>query len=96
MKVNLSQPVLNFNGDSIKEGGKELIMGKALANTIATLEARDNTAMQQYELARKLYTAEGEIEISESEREIIRKVCSNGRMWVIVAAQILNVVNNAK
>jgi hypothetical protein len=43
-----------------------------------------------------LYDAKGEIEFSESEKMIIMKLCESGRLIVLIAAQVLMILNNAK
>lgn len=86
-----------LDGKELKTGNEIVLIDKSLANLIANDIARDNTTMQKYELATKLFNANNtEIEISESEKEIIRSTASSGNISVLLAAQILNVINNAK
>ena len=92
--MNFTVKAKALNGDTLKERGEELWLNKTLAGVIMMQEARDNTTMQKFELAMKLYNAQGEIEITESEKAIIREVCEKGNMLVIIAAQILQVINN--
>jgi predicted aspartyl protease len=76
--------------------GEKILLNKFIANQIISEEAKGDRAMQMYELAMKLNTAESEIDITESEKEIIRTVCGNGKMTVLIAAQILTIINNPK
>lgn len=92
--MNFTVKAKALNGDALKERGEELWLNKTLAGVIMMQEARDNTTMQKFELATKLYNAQGEIEITESEKAIIKEVCEKGNMLVIIAAQILQVINN--
>lgn len=94
MKMNFTVRAKALNGESLKERGEEIWLNKTLAGVIMMQEARDNTTMQKFELATKLYNAQGEIEITESEKAIIKEVCEKGNMLIIIAAQILNIVNN--
>lgn len=92
-KINFSQPFVGLNGEPITdERNQPLIMGKFLANLIARSEAKDKP-MERYELCHKLYTAEGEVEIKDSEKEYIKSACEGQGMTVIVAAQILKLIN---
>lgn len=97
MKVNLCVALKNLAGQDVVDQGKEKVMlNKFVAEAIALEEAKDGNVLQKSELADKLYNATGEIEIAESEKEIIKKTCEGGRMTVLLAAQILKIVNNAK
>ena len=93
MRVNLAQAVLGLNGKPAKENGEIVIMSKVVANSLVMQEVKDNLVMQRYELATKLFEADGEIEIAESERELIKKTCESG-MLVLIAAQVLLIINN--
>lgn len=95
MRVNLSVSLKNLRGETILDNGKEIMLNEYVANMIVNEEAKDNP-MQSFELAGKLYNATGEIEIAESEKEIIKRVCTSGRMTILFAAQILTIINNAK
>lgn len=93
-KVNFNVPFKGLNGEPVvDERNQTLIMGKFLANVIARSEAKDKP-MERYELCHKLFTAEGEIELKDSEKEYIKTACEGQGMTVMVAAQILQVINN--
>ena len=96
MKMNLAVGLKDLAGNEIVDGNNTpILLSKQLANLIISEEAKENV-MQRFELAMKLNVADGEMEITESEKEIIKRVCESGRMTVLFAAQILNIVNNAK
>lgn len=96
MKMNLAVGLRDLAGNEIVDGNNTpILLSKQLANIIISEEAKDNPA-QKYELATRLFKAETEMEITESEKEIIKNVCNSGRLTVLFAAQILNIVNNAK
>lgn len=96
MKVNLSVGLRDLNGVEIKDAkGESILINKQIANILVSEEAKENV-LQRFELAMKLNVAEGEIEITESEKEIIKKICEGGRMAVLMAGQILPIINNAK
>ena len=96
MKMNLAVGLKDLAGKEIVDGSNTpILLSKQLANLIISEEAKDNAA-QRFELATKLFNSNGPMEIAESEKEIIKKTCESGRMTVLFAAQILNIVNNAK
>lgn len=96
MKVNFTQKAMALNGEPLKDRGEEIWLNKTLAGTIMMQEAKDNTTLQKYILATKLFNADGEIDIDESEKSIIKEICEKGGMMVIIAAQILTILNNCK
>lgn len=92
MKINLTQSFKDLKGEPLKDGnGSPIIMGQYVADFILAEEAKDSP-MHSYELATKLFNASSPIEITESEKVIITRVCK--RMRVVFAAQILLVINN--
>ena len=96
MKANLTVGLKDLTGkDVINDNGEKFLLNKFLANHIISQKAEDN-AMQCYELAMKLHAAKDEIEIAESEKEIIKKVCKTSGITVLISAQILSIINNAK
>lgn len=96
MKMNLTVGLRDLEGNEIKDiQGKAILLNKQLANLIVSDEAKENV-LQRFELAMKLNVANGEIEVTDSEKEIIKRICENGKMTILVAAQILSIINNAK
>jgi hypothetical protein len=92
-KINFNQPFVGLDGKPVvDEKNQPLMMGKFLANIIARSEAKDK-AMEKYELCHKLYIAEGEVEIKDSEKEYIKAACEGQGMTIMVAAQILKLIN---
>lgn len=96
MKVDLSRPFKALDGKTdLMIDGKILIMGQYLADRIVSEQSKEQSmSMVMFELATKLYQANGEVEIEESHKEIIKQACSG--MMVMFAAQILTIINNAK
>lgn len=96
MKMNLTVSLKDLAGKEVVDiKGTVIMLNKLVANQIVNEEARENI-LQRFELAMKLNVAEGEIEITDSEKEIIKKVCEGGRMTILSAAQTLSIINNAK
>lgn len=93
-KINFNVPFKGLNGEPMVDKNKEpIIMGKFLANIIASSEAKDKP-MEKYEFCHKLYSSESEIELKDSEKEYIKTACDGYGMTVAVAAQILQLINN--
>lgn len=94
MKVQFGK-LTTLNGKIVRDEKDEgVFLSALLANAIVTGEAKENT-LQKFELAFKLNPAKDDvIEITDSEKEIIKKVCEEGRLNILVAGQILKVVNN--
>jgi hypothetical protein len=96
MKANLTIGLKDLTGNEVvNERGEKILLNKFVAGQIVSEEAKENI-LQRWELANKLNNADGEIEITDSEKEIIKKVCEGGRMTILIAAQILSIINNAK
>lgn len=96
MKANLTIGLKDLTGNEVvNERGEKILLNKFVAGQIVSEEAKENI-LQRWELANKLNNADGEIEITDSEKEIIKKVCEGGRMTILIAAQILIIINNAK
>lgn len=95
MKVILTTPLKDLMGnDVVNERGDKIILSKFLANQIM-LEKAESEVMARWDLANKLNTADGELEIGENEKAIIKKCCEGGNMTILVAGQILKIINNA-
>ena len=84
-----------LDGNDVKNGSEYVYNDKTIAQIIATDAAKDNV-LQRYELATKLYNANGnEVEITESEKEIIKQTINSGTLSILLAAQALSAMNNA-
>ena len=96
MKMNFVVGLKDLSGKEITDNRNENVtLSKILGNAIITEEAKDQPVLK-YELATKLFNAKGEVDITETEKEIIKTVCTTGKLNILSAAQILIIVNNAK
>lgn len=96
MKVNLTVGLKDLMGKEIVDNnGAPIMLNKFVANQIM-MEKADNDVMARWDLANRLNAADGEMEIGENEKSIIKKTCEGGNMTILVAGQILKIVNNAK
>ena len=86
MKVNLAVAVIDIEGNKIpNEKGEEMHLSKLVGNALFTAEDKDDP-IRVYELAKKVYYSDGEIEITKSDADLIKeKVKSKGFTVLILA-----------
>ena len=79
MKVNLAIAITDIEGNAIpNEKGDDMFLSKVVGNALFTAEDKDDP-IRVYELAKKIYYSEGEIEIKKSDADLIKeKVKSKG------------------
>jgi hypothetical protein len=79
MKVNLAIAITDIEGNAIQnEKGDDMFLSKVVGNALFTAEDKDDP-IRVYELAKKIYYSEGEIEITKSDADLIKeKVKSKG------------------
>lgn len=95
-KVNLTIALTDLQGKEIKNNkGENLLLNKEVATLLVMKEAKENIR-QRYELAQKLNNATGEVEISGSEIDLINESLKSGGVTVLLAAQVLQAIANAK
>ena len=94
MKVNLAVTAKAFNGEDLKDQFGEIVwLNKSMAQAVAGLDPKEKQ-IEKYELAHKLYNAQGDIEITEAEKSLIKEACTH--VPVMLSAPVLIVLNNAK
>ena len=86
MKVNLAVAVTDIEGNKIpNEKGEEMHLSKLVGNALFTAEDKDDP-IRVYELAKKIYYSQEEIEITKSDADLIKeKVKSKGFTVLILA-----------
>lgn len=95
-KVDLAVALTDLQGNAIKNSkGENILLGKEVATLLVMKEAKENI-LQRFELAQKLNKAEGEVEITDSEIELIKGALNGGGVTVLCAAQVLQAIANAK
>lgn len=95
-KVNLTIALTDLQGNAIKNNkGENILLNKEVATLLVMKEAKENI-LQRFELAQKLNSAKGEVEISDSEIELIKGALNGGGVTVLCAAQVLQAIANAK
>lgn len=86
MKVNLAVSIKDIEGKAIpNESGETMFLSKLVGNALFTAEDKEDP-IRVYELAKKIYYAEGEIEITKSDADLIKdKVKAKGFTVLILA-----------
>jgi hypothetical protein len=86
MKVNLAVAVTDIEGNKIpNESGELMLLSKLVGNALFTAEDKDDP-IRVYELAKKIYYSDGEIEMTKSDADLIKeKVKAKGFTVLILA-----------
>ena len=86
MKVNLAVAVTDIEGNKIlNESGEPMLLSKLVGNALFTAEDKEDP-IRVYELAKKIYYSEGEIEMTKSDADLIKeKVKAKGFTVLILA-----------
>jgi len=83
MKVNLAIEIKDIEGNALQ--GEPMLLSKLVGNALFTAEEKDDP-IRVYELAKKIYYSENEIEISKSDADLIKdKVKSKGFTVLVLA-----------
>jgi len=79
MIVNLAIALTDIEGNNIKgENGEEVFLSKMVGNALFAAEEKEDP-IRLYEMAKKIYYSEGEIEVSKSDADLIKdKVKAKG------------------
>ena len=79
MNVNLAIALTDIEGNKIQnEKGEEMLLSKMVGNALFAAEEKEDP-IRLYELAKKVYYSNGEIDLSKSDAELIKdKVKSKG------------------
>jgi hypothetical protein len=83
MKVNLAIEIKDIEGNEI--AGGPMLLSKVVGNALFSAEEKDDP-IRVYELAKKIYYSEGEIEMTKSDADLIKdKVKSKGFTVLVLA-----------
>ena len=79
MIVNLAIALQDIEGNKItNENGEFMFLSKMVGNALFSAEEKDDP-IRLYELAKKIYYSEGDIELSKSDADLVKeKVKSKG------------------
>ena len=94
-KINLCVPLVSLDGEAIKDEKKEtVLLSKFVANRI--VGEKNNAPLVAFEVAKRLYNCEGEIEVNAIELTIIETAAKSDNISTLVAGQVLNALSGAK
>jgi hypothetical protein len=83
MKVNLAIEITDIEGKTIQ--GEQMLLSKLVGNALFTAEEKDDP-IRVYELAKKIYYSDGEIEMTKSDADLIKdKVKAKGFTVLVLA-----------
>jgi hypothetical protein len=73
MNVNLAIALTDIEGSAIQnEKGEEMLLSKMVGNALFAAEEKEDP-IRLYELAKKIYYSEAEIEVSKSDADLIKE-----------------------
>jgi len=73
MIVNLAIALTDIEGNKIKnENGEEVSLSKMIGNALFSAEEKEDP-IRLYELAKKIYYSEADIELSKSDADLVKE-----------------------
>lgn len=89
MTIDFTKDILDITGEPIIDGTEPLKVKTIISRTLAQVKA-DDKVMERWELATKIYKADGEIDITPSQKLLIESAVKESSLATFAAAQILN------
>jgi hypothetical protein len=90
MKVNLSIEIKDIEGNSMQ--GEPMLLSKLIGNALFTAEEKEDP-IRVYELAKKIYYSDGEIEITKSDADLIKEKVKTKGFTVLVLAPLFEALS---
>lgn len=95
-KVNFTQVVIGMDGKEIKDVKEQPIMlNETIGNTISTSKA-ENDAIRQMTIAHAIYNADGEIELEDSDFNMVKSILKKSTLTSLVVAQAMTIMKEAE
>ena len=91
MKVNLAIEIKDIEGNAIQ--GEPMLLSKLVGNALFTAEEKDDP-IRVYELAKKIYYSEGEIEMTKSDADLIKDKVKAKGFTVLVLAPLFEALSD--
>ena len=85
MKVNVAIEIKDIEGNAIQ--GETMLLSKLVGNALFTAEEKDDP-IRVYELAKKIYYSEGDIEMTKSDADLIKEKVKAKGFTVLVLAPL--------
>ena len=90
MKVNLAIEIKDIEGNAIQ--GETMLLSKLVGNALFTAEEKDDP-IRVYELAKKIYYSEAEIEMTKSDADLIKEKVKAKGFTVLVLAPLFEALS---
>lgn len=90
MKVNLAIEIKDIEGNQLQ--GEPMLLSKLVGNALFTAEEKDDP-IRVYELAKKIYYSEGEIEMTKSDADLIKEKVKAKGFTVLVLAPLFEALS---
>jgi hypothetical protein len=90
MKVNLAIEIKDIEGNALQ--GEPMLLSKLVGNALFTAEEKDDP-IRVYELAKKIYYSEGEIEMTKSDADLIKEKVKAKGFTVLVLAPLFEALS---
>jgi hypothetical protein len=90
MKVNLAIEIKDIEGNAIQ--GEPMLLSKLVGNALFTAEEKDDP-IRVYELAKKIYYSDGEIEMTKSDADLIKDKVKGKGFTVLVLAPLFEALS---
>ncbi len=90
MKVNLAIEIKDIEGNSIQ--GEPMLLSKLVGNALFTAEEKDDP-IRVYELAKKIYYSQAEIEMTKSDADLIKEKVKEKGFTVLVLAPLFEALS---
>ena len=90
MKVNLAIEIKDIEGNAIQ--GETMLLSKLVGNALFTAEEKDDP-IRVYELAKKIYYSECEIEMTKSDADLIKEKVKAKGFTVLVLAPLFEALS---
>ena len=91
MKVNLAIEIKDIEGNAIQ--GETMLLSKLVGNALFTAEEKDDP-IRVYELAKKIYYSEGDIEMTKSDADLIKEKVKAKGFTVLVLAPLFEALTD--
>jgi hypothetical protein len=91
MKVNLAIEITDIEGKTIQ--GEQMLLSKLVGNALFTAEEKDDP-IRVYELAKKIYYSDGEIEMTKSDADLIKDKVKAKGFTVLVLAPLFEALSD--
>lgn len=94
MKVKLNQPILNFEGEPIKQGDKELTYGVIFRNILGAPTKKDNgdNKLKKFDLGLKC--VDDEVDLNLDERKLLKDLADEAGVSPLLYGRICQLLED--